>query len=108
MSPSLAGKVLRKIYHPGRQKMKKLTVMTIIASVVAGFVLSSAASAQAFDILNPQLQVQAKKRAAKHKAAGNKTSFSSGSQETTKERNARLKRECQGGVNAGACAGFTR
>ena len=88
--------------------MNKLSVMTVIASVVAGFVLPSAAAAQALDILNPPIQVQAKKRSAKHKTAGNKTTFSSGSQETTKERNARLQRECKGGVNAGACAGFTR
>jgi hypothetical protein len=88
--------------------MNKLSVMTVIASVVAALVLPSAAGAQALDILNPPLQVQAKKRAAKHKTAGNKTTFSSGSQETTKERNARLQRECKGAVNAGACAGFTR
>lgn len=31
-----------------------------------------------------------------------------GSAETTRERSSRLKRECKGGVNAGACAGFTR
>jgi hypothetical protein len=29
------------------------------------------------------------------------------SQETTKERSARLKRECKGRVNAGACEGYT-
>ena len=28
--------------------------------------------------------------------------------ETNKERNQRLKNECRGGVNAGACAGLTR
>ena len=88
--------------------MYKFSVMTVIVSVVAGFVLPSAAGAQALDILNPPLQVQAKKKSAKHKTAGNKTTFSSGSQETTKERNARLQRECKGGVNAGACAGYTR
>jgi hypothetical protein len=88
--------------------MNKLSVMTVVASVLAGFVMPSAAGAQALDILNPPLQVQAKKRSAKHKTAGNKTTFSSGSQETTKERNARLQRECKGAVNAGACAGYTR
>jgi hypothetical protein len=34
--------------------------------------------------------------------------FLQGSEETTKERSSRLKRECKGGVNAGACAGYTR
>jgi hypothetical protein len=89
-------------------KMNKLSLMIGIASVVAGFVLPSAASAQALDILNPPLQLQAKKRSAKHKTTGSKTTFSSGSQETSKERSARLQRECKGGVNAGACAGYTR
>ena len=88
--------------------MNKLAIVTIIASAVSAFVLPSAAEAQMLDILNPPLQVQAKKRSAKHKSAGNKTTFSPGSQETTKERNARLQRECKGGVNAGACAGYTR
>jgi hypothetical protein len=88
--------------------MNKLSAITVIASVAAAFVLPSAAEAQALDILNPPLQVQAKKRTAKHKAGGSKTTFSSGSQETTKERNARLQRECKGAVNAGVCAGYTR
>jgi hypothetical protein len=88
--------------------MNKLTIVTIIASAVSALVLPSAAEAQMLDILNPPLQVQAKKRAVKHKSAGSKTTFSSGSQETTKERNARLQRECKGAVNAGACAGYTR
>ena len=36
-----------------------------------------------------------------------KASFLPSSQEPTSVRNARLKRECKGRVNAGACAGFT-
>ena len=35
------------------------------------------------------------------------TKFVPGSQETKKERVTRLKRECKGQVNAGACAGYT-
>ena len=88
--------------------MNKLSMMTIIASAVAAFVLPPAAQAQALDILNPPLQVQTKKKAVKHKSAGNKAKFSPGSQETTKERSARLQRECKGAVNAGACTGYTR
>lgn len=88
--------------------MNKLIVLTIMAGVMSAFVLPPAAQAQALDILNPQLQVQAKKKDAKHKTAGNKTKFLPGSQETTKERSARLQRECKGGVNAGVCAGYTR
>ncbi|WP_332775084.1 hypothetical protein [Polaromonas sp.] len=36
-----------------------------------------------------------------------KVKFMPGSQETTAERVARLKRECKGRVNAGACEGYT-
>jgi hypothetical protein len=88
--------------------MNQRTILTIIASAVMGLVLPATTSAQALDILNPPLQMQTKKKTAKHKKSGSKTTFSSGSQETTKERNARLQRECKGAVNAGACAGYTR
>ena len=88
--------------------MKKISVMVATAGVMAAFLLPLAAQARALDILNPSFQFQAKKKTAKNKTSGNKTTFSSGSQETTKERTARLQRECKGAVNAGACAGFTR
>lgn len=88
--------------------MNRLVISTIIAGVVSAFVFPQAAQAQALDILNPPMQVQAKKKAGKNKSPGNNAKFSSGSQETTKERSARLQRECKGGVNAGACAGYTR
>lgn len=35
------------------------------------------------------------------------TKFLPGSQETRRERSERLKRECKGRVNAGACEGYT-
>ncbi|MDB5742169.1 MAG: hypothetical protein JWR68_484 [Polaromonas sp.] len=45
---------------------------------------------------------------AKKKTAGTgQVRFLPGSGETTRERSTRLKRECKGGVNAGACAGYT-
>ena len=88
--------------------MYKLLILTVMAGAVSAFVLPQVVQAQALDILNPPLQVQAKKKASKHKSAGNNAKFSPGSQETTKERSARLQRECKGGVNAGACAGYTR
>ena len=37
-----------------------------------------------------------------------KTKFYRGSEETGKERDRRLSRECKGMTNAGACAGYTR
>ena len=88
--------------------MYKLVILTIMAGAVSAFVLPQALQAQALDILNPPLQVQTKKKVGENKSAGNNVKFSPGSQETTKERSARLQRECKGGVNAGACAGYTR
>ena len=44
----------------------------------------------------------------KKSVRGGKVKYSPGSGETVAERSARLKRECWGGVNAGACAGYTR
>ena len=44
----------------------------------------------------------------KKSVRGGKTKFLPGSAETVSERSARLKRECRGAVNAGACAGYTR
>jgi hypothetical protein len=92
----------------GDRKMNKLALMAVIAGAVSSFALTPTAQAQALDILNPPLQVQAKKKAVKHKPAGSNAKFSPGSQETTKERSARLQRECKGAVNAGACTGYTR
>ncbi|MES2509596.1 MAG: hypothetical protein V4625_06675 [Pseudomonadota bacterium] len=47
-----------------------------------------------------------KKKAAKPKSA--KVKFTPGSEESRAERRARLKIECKGAVNAGACTGYTR
>ena len=44
----------------------------------------------------------------KKTGASGQVRFLPGSAETVKERSQRLKRECQGQVNAGACAGYTR
>jgi hypothetical protein len=41
-------------------------------------------------------------------SAGGKVKFIRGSEESPAQRNARLKRECKGGVDAGACSGYTR
>jgi hypothetical protein len=46
------------------------------------------------------------KKAAPAKKQGS-TKFMPGSEETRKERATRLKRECKGRVNAGACEGYT-
>ena len=44
----------------------------------------------------------------KKTGASGQVRFLPGSAETAKERSLRLKRECRGQVNAGACSGYTR
>jgi hypothetical protein len=78
-----------------------------LAVLSAGLAVGVGAQAQALDVLNPPIQVALKKHRAK-KGSGNRAKFDSGSQETTKQRTARLQRECKGAVNAGACEGYTR
>lgn len=70
--------------------------------LAAGLVVSAQAASTTSDVGNQA--VSAKKK----KSAGGQVSFLPGSAETAKERSSRLRRECQGGVNAGACAGYTR
>lgn len=48
------------------------------------------------------------KKAAAKSGTGGKVKFINGSGETPAQRNARLKRECKGGVDAGVCSGYTR
>ena len=84
-----------------------------MALVVLAAMLISTAQAQSPVPADPPAAAKTKKKAAKTKAANSsdkagKAKFLRGSEESTAERNARLKRECKGGVNAGACAGFTR
>jgi len=73
---------------------------------LSGFLCATAAQAQAPEVLNPPTKTTKKK--SKKPKAGAKAKFMSGSQETKQERSARLKRECKGGVDAGACAGYTK
>ena len=72
-------------------------------AALAGFLLTTGAQAQAPEVLNPPTKTAAKKKAKKAKAK-----FVPSSQETKKERSTRLMRECKGGVDAGACAGYTK
>ena len=78
-------------------------------SALLGFLLATGAHAQAPELLNPPAKSSVKKKAKTPKReAGAKAKFIPGSQETKKERSARLTRECKGEVNAGACTGYTR
>ena len=88
-------------YKSGFQSLVPAILITLSLAV------GTAVHAQALEILNPPVKVKAAKKAAK-KTAGNRAKFDSGSQETVKQREARLRRECQGATNAGACSGYTR
>jgi hypothetical protein len=54
------------------------------------------------------LGVSADAHAAKKRKPKNNITFSEGSGETKSQRDARLRRECKGRPNAGACEGYTR
>lgn len=75
------------------------TLMLMAATLIA----SPQASASSADSGNKAATSQARKKA----GPGSQIKFLPGSEETTRERNTRLKRECKGRVNAGACAGYT-
>ena len=79
----------------------------------AGPVLAVLALALSLGIAAPgahadnQKEKQAARADSVKKAPPGKVKFLPGSQESAKERATRLKRECKGGVNAGACLGYT-
>jgi hypothetical protein len=81
--------------------------LTVAAALMLGFSIHGTAQAQSPDTDKPA-KAKTKKKKAATSAKGGSTKFMPGSQETSKERSARLKRECKGAVNAGACEGYTR
>jgi hypothetical protein len=86
-----------------------LNLFNVLGScVLLSFLSVTTAHAQALEILNPPIKISAKKKTNKASRSGSKAKFDSGSQETKKERSARLSRECKGQTNAGACSGYTR
>lgn len=91
--------------------MKLLNSSVPLLLAACCFMVLPAAFVQAAQNTSQDSEKPVKKKAQKHKNADNrpaKVTFLPNSQETTGERNARLKRECKGRVNAGACAGFTQ
>ena len=78
------------------------------AAVTLG--LMGSVQAQPLDGVTQPTKAKAKAKAKKKaaEARGNKVKYVRGSEETTGERSTRLKRECKGRVNAGACEGYTR
>ncbi len=71
-------------------------------------VLAAAGTALCLGLLaGPGLAAGEKAKKASTVKKQGSTKFLPGSQETRKERSERLKRECKGRVNAGACEGYT-
>jgi hypothetical protein len=89
--------------------IKKSAYAWVVSAAVALGMLGSVQAQAAEGVTQPvkaKTKVKAKKKAAA--ARGNKVKYVRGSEETTSERSTRLKRECKGRVNAGACEGYTR
>ena len=80
--------------------LKPAWALLLMAAALIG---SAHASASPSDSGNKAVATKARKKA----GSGGQIKFLPGSAETTKERSTRLKRECKGRVNAGACAGYT-
>lgn len=88
--------------------MRISALNALLLTALLGLSIAGQAHAQAPEVLNPPTKSADKKKVKKHKSTGSKATFISGSGETSKQRDSRLKRECKGQVNAGACAGYTR
>jgi len=85
--------------------MKHIVIKPVWALMFVAAALTGAAHAKTSppDAANKPLAAKAKKKT----GASGQIKFLPGSAETTKERSTRLKGECKGRVNAGACAGYT-
>ena len=84
--------------------MKKIVVRPFWTAMFLAAMLVGSAHAGASSGDKPAASAKKKKKT----GASGQVRFLPGSAETVKERSSRLKRECQGQVNAGACAGYTR
>ncbi|CAN5542164.1 hypothetical protein BH10PSE16_BH10PSE16_05570 [soil metagenome] len=80
--------------------LKPMWAWIFMAAALMG---SAHASTSAADPEHKTVASKAKKKA----GSSGQIRFLPGSAETTKERSTRLKRECKGRVNAGACSGYT-
>ncbi|MBK5204925.1 MAG: hypothetical protein JJD98_05815 [Polaromonas sp.] len=90
--------------------MKKSVIQPALAFIVVAAVLMGGVPAYSAEPVDKPAKTKASKKAAKAAATGHvgKVTFLRGSEETAQERSTRLKRECKGRVNAGACEGYTR
>lgn len=92
------------------KKMNKSMIQPALAFIVVAAVLMGSIPAYSAEPVGKPEKTKADKKAAKATATGHvgKVTFLRGSEETAQERSTRLKRECKGRVNAGACEGYTR
>ena len=87
--------------------MKNIVLKPLWTAMLLAIVLIGNAHAGVSSVASGDKPVASAKKKSKTGASG-QVRFLPGSAETAKERSSRLKRECQGQVNAGACAGYTR
>jgi hypothetical protein len=90
--------------------MKKFMIQPALAFIVVAAVLMGSVPAYSAEPADKPAKTKANKKTARAAATGQggKVTFLRGSEETSQERSTRLKRECKGRVNAGACEGYTR
>jgi hypothetical protein len=86
--------------------MKTSFIRPAVALLAVAALLVGSPPALSAEPVGKPTKSKSDKKTAKGQAG--KVTFLRGSEETTGERSTRLKRECKGGVNAGACAGYTR
>jgi len=87
--------------------MKKIVDRPFWTAICLAAMLVGTAHAGASSAASGDKPAESAKKKKKTGASG-QVRFLPGSAEMPKERSSRLKRECQGQVNAGACAGYTR
>ena len=98
-----SGKLMKSLIH------KPALAVLLVAALFAQQADASTDTQKATDKpVNTAKAVKAKKKAAEAPGKAVTSKFLRGSEESAGERSARLKRECKGAVNAGACAGYTR
>ena len=86
--------------------MKLTCLKTALTLMIAGALLTGAVQARtSYDGEKP---AKTKIKKTRTLLRDDPDPYLHGSRETVKQRDRRLSRECRGGVNAGACAGYTR
>lgn len=84
--------------------VKPVWALLLMAAVFAG---SAHAASPSYGAGDSSTASKAGKKTNSKTGYISQIKFLPGSEETPRERSSRLKRECKGRVNAGACAGYT-